>query len=55
VREKTQSCLRWPPYQLTSTVSQGVAERAAHPCPLRWRFPCRGLGPRLPGGWGPGG
>src|SRR4029434_10950128 len=55
VREKTRSFLRWPQYQVTSTVSQGVSLRLAQPCKLRWRLPLMGLGPRLPWGCGPGG
>ena len=55
VREKTQSGLRWPPYQSPSTVSQGVSERSAQLYKLRWRFPLVGLGPRLPLRWGAGG
>src|SRR6266511_2851998 len=48
VCEKTHSVLRWPPYQFTSTSSQGVSERLAQPSKWRWRFPLVGLGPRLP-------
>jgi hypothetical protein len=50
MREKTQSCLSWRPYHSTSTVSQGVSERSAHPYRRHWRFPLVGLGPRVPGG-----
>jgi hypothetical protein len=53
VREKTHSCFRFPPYQSTSTVSQGVSERSAQPCKLRWRCPLVGFGPRLSGGGAP--
>jgi hypothetical protein len=31
------------------------SERSAQFCKLRWRWPVVGLGPRLPGGCGPGG
>src|SRR5262249_14114427 len=55
VREKTQSVLSWPPYQATSTVSQGVSRRSAHACRRSCRGPFVGLGPCLPGGRGPGG
>src|SRR5262249_16025994 len=55
VREKTHSFLRWPPYHVTSTVSQGVSLRPAQSCKLRWRLPLVGLGPRLLLGCGPGG
>lgn len=52
--ETTPSGLRWPPYPSTSPVSQGVADRLAHPCTRRWRFSCMGWGPRWPCGGGPG-
>lgn len=54
VHEKTQSFLIWPPYDSTSTVSQGVSERFDQPCKLRCRLPSVGLGPRLPGDGGSG-
>jgi hypothetical protein len=44
----------WPPYQSTSTLSQGVSDRSAKPCTRRWRFPLLGFRPGLPGGWEPG-
>jgi hypothetical protein len=50
VCEKTHSILRWPLYQATVTVSQGVAERSAQAGKRRWRFPVVGLGPRVPSG-----
>ena len=55
VCEKTHKVFRWPPYQFTSTVSEGVSLRFAQACRLRWRGPLVGLRPRLPGGWGSGG
>jgi hypothetical protein len=54
VCEQTHHGFRFPPYQPTAAVSQGVSERSAQPCTRRWRVPFQGVGPRLPGSWGPG-
>ena len=55
VGEKPHRGCRWPLAQSTAPVSQGVSAGSAQPCTRRWRFPCRGLRPRLPCGCGPGG
>jgi hypothetical protein len=58
LRETTERCRNWaadPPYQSTSTSSQGVSARSAQPCTRRWRCPLVGWRPRFPGGWNPGG
>ncbi len=54
VCEKTHRVLHCPLYQCPATVSQVVSLRLAQACKLHWRFPFKGLGPRLPGGRGHG-